>query len=189
MSTHILDQVEARITGAKTTTHAEHAAVIACMKQEIGPQHYEQAKQQLPLLEQVINTDLLPFVSRLRALAMKAGTPLPTQIQQKLSQMEEACVTGPRQLRDGMKGFEQLRYEDLLWKDGRSVDVMVRASLIASLRQLLKSHDGLLSYWRSEQRQIEDWLRESHWPAQSQAGAIATPPEPPEPPKPLTVLT
>jgi hypothetical protein len=112
---------------------------------------------------------------------MKAGTPLPTQIQQKLSQMEEHCLNGPKQVREGITGYEQLRYEDLLWKDGKSVDVMVRASIIAGVRQSLKTWDGMLSYWRIEKRQIEDYLKNSHWPARSQTGAIATPPEPPAP--------
>jgi hypothetical protein len=185
----ILDTVEQRITGARTQQNTAHAQVVEGMREEIGVKHYPEAKRQLPILEQAINTELLPFVGRLRAIAMKAGTPLPTQIQQKLSQMEEHCLNGPKQVRAGIAGYEQLRYENLLWKDGKSIDVMVRASLIAGIRQALKSWDGKLSYLRSEQRQIEDWLKESHWPHMAGPGAMVLPPEPPEPPKPINVLT
>jgi len=69
-----------------------------------------------------------------------------------------------KQLRDGIRMRDSLSWHDVagVGRDGRSdVDTNKRSDLIASMRQQLNSHDGVLSRMAMLKGQTETSLKES----------------------------
>ena len=68
-------------------------------------------------------------------IAAKAKASLPAQVQRWLCEMDELCTSIPRQVRAGIDGWDTLAPP--IWKDGKSLDVAVRASMVHGTRTLL----------------------------------------------------
>jgi hypothetical protein len=135
------------------------------MRQDIGPQYYEEAKRQLPEIVRAIGTTYLPFVDRVNVIAKTATRPLRDDIQRSLSRLQEMGAQGPEQLRQGIEAYEELSFQQVLYKDGRSVDINKRAEIVAGIRQALRTYDGWLSAMKREMSQVEQYITDSRWPA------------------------
>lgn len=102
-------------------------------------------------------------------IAAKAKASLPAQVQRWLCEMDELCTSIPRQVRAGIDGWDTLAPP--IWKDGKSLDVAVRAPMVHGTRTLLKSWDGCLTSLKDLTGRVETFIAESGWPS-NQAGSI-----------------
>jgi hypothetical protein len=152
-----LETMEQRASAAGREKQTEREQVVEAMKEEIGLQRYPEAKRQLPILERAINEEFLPFTAHVRSLALTASTPLPTPVQQWLTSIENICATASQEVRAGIEGWERLSFAEVAGNDGR-VDVMKRAAVVAGLRQLLCSHDGKVSFMRTQKTQAQEYI-------------------------------
>ena len=133
--TTILDDAEQRLGAALADTQQIQQDGIEAMRNEIGRQHYEQAKVEMAKLERTINEDIIPFLTRVTALSKKATTPLPQYVVNWLQEMHNNCDKAPPFIRQGINDWGQLRVP--MAADGRSVDVNARASLVHHTRMKL----------------------------------------------------
>ena len=90
--------------------------------------------------------------------------------------MDELCTSIPRQVRAGIDGWDTLAPP--IWKDGKSLDVAVRAPMVHGTRTLLKSWDGCLTSLKDLTGRVETFIAESGWPS-NQAGSPPLAPAPP----------
>jgi hypothetical protein len=175
MSEQILEQAEAEERNP-TLDHAEQRAAmpteaqaqqvkaVEAVRREIGRETYDTAKKVLPTLEYAIRTQYRPFVARVVAMAQQANKPVPDQMRQWLTAIDAACDSCPRSLRHGIAAYDSLSFAAIAWTDGRTIDSNKRAEQIATIRQLLRNHDGMLSFLKSQKEQLEFFIRQSNWP-------------------------
>lgn len=162
MST-ILDDAEKRIAPAAATAQTRQQQIIEAMREEIGPQHYAQAQVELPKLEQFIGKDIRPFLARVGTIAAKSKVTLPAQVQGFLAELATICDQSPQQIRRGIDAYTRLQVP--LWKDGKTLDETARRTLVAVIRQDLRSWDGRRSFMEQRKGQVEDHIKHTGWPA------------------------
>jgi hypothetical protein len=162
MST-ILDDAEKRLAPAAAMAATRQQEIIEALRQEIGPQHYAQAQVELPKLEQFIGKDIRPFLMRVGTIAAKAKAPLPVQVQGWLTELSTICDQAPQQLHRGIDAYTRLQVP--LWKDGKTVDETARRTLVAVIRQDLRSWDGKRSFMEQHKGRVEDYIKHTGWPA------------------------
>jgi hypothetical protein len=167
----VLQQAAQRATAASHDTKATQQQVIDQMRQDIGTQRYEECKRQLPEIERVINTIFLPFAAQVVAIADKSQCPFPTPLRGWVVAIQDMCVQGPQQLRQAIAAYEQLSFSQVRYRDGRSVDVNMRAEVVGSIRQLLGSYDGMVSFLENQKAQAERFITESGWPKAQAVGS------------------
>jgi hypothetical protein len=132
------------------------AQQIDAMRNEIGPQYYHQAKEQLPLIERAVGETYRPFLAEVSMIEF--GRSVPAQMRQWCAEMER-LLTIPQSIHQGISSYEQLRPP--IWQmDGKSIDPNQRAALIAGTRNLLRSFDGCLTHLDGLKRRIEGYLKE-----------------------------
>ena len=161
--TTILDDAEQRLGASLADTQQTQQDATEAMRDEIGRQHYDQAKVELAKLERVINEEALPFLTRITALSKTAPAPLPQYVAAWLQEMDNNSQKVPPFIREGIVGWGQLRVP--MAADGRNVDVNSRASLVHLIRMKLMNWNGHESRFRDLKAQVENYLRESGWPA------------------------
>ena len=161
--TTILDDAEQRIAPAIAAAQTRQKEIIEGMREEIGRSHYEQAKKQLPELERALAETYRPFITRLASQEVRSKSPLPSPVKAQLTEMATLCDTVPRTTRTGIEGWDHLTVP--LQKDGRSIDISVRAKWVHDIRFCLKNWDGVRSGLNSLKGQVELYVQESGWPA------------------------
>ncbi len=159
----ILDDAEQRLAPAAATAHTRQQDIIEAMREEIGRQHYEQAQGQLVELERVIANTYRPFLARVGTIAAKAKATLPSQAQGWLIELATHCDHSPQQVRRGLDAYTKLQVP--LWKDGKTVDETARRTLVAVIRQDLRSWDGKRSFMEQRKGQVEEHIKHTGWPA------------------------
>ena len=167
----VLQEAAQRATAANNETKVNQQEVIDQMRQDIGPQRYEECKRQLPEIERAINTTYLPFAAQVEAIANKSQCPFPNPLRGWVVAIQNLCVQGPQQLREGIAAYEQLSFSQVRHNDGQSVDVNVRAALVSGIRQLLGSHDGMLVFLENQKAQAERFIKETDWPRAQTVGS------------------
>jgi hypothetical protein len=172
----ILDQAEQRVDAVQTNAHTSRHDRIEAMREEIGRQHYQRAKEQLPKIERAIQETYRPFLNQVTTIAAKAKAFLPAQVHGWLREMDVLCESIPRQVRAGIDGWDALAPP--IWKDGKSLDIAVRNELVHGLRTSLNSWDGCLTSLKNLTGRVETFIAQSGWPS-SQAGAATMAPAPP----------
>lgn len=163
--TTILEATEQRATQATRDRQAEQQLAVEAVKHDIGPQHYEQAKQFEPKLLAAVRDNYLPFFSKIAALSAHAR-PLPSFGSGYLRQLGELCSALPAQLRRGIDAYERLSFADLADQSKHGVDLNRRNSLIPLIRHDLHTYDGGLSGLEHLKGNLEQIIRESGWPGQ-----------------------
>ena len=161
--TTILDDAEQQLGAALAGAKQTEQDGIDAMRDEIGRQHYTQAKEELAKLQRTINEDIIPFLTRITALSTKATTPLPQYVVNWLQEMHNNCDIAPPFIRQGINDWGQLRVP--MAADGRSVDVNARASLVYLTRMRLLNWNGQEGRLRDLKAHVENYLRKSGWPA------------------------
>ena len=159
----VLDDAEQRIAPAVATARTIRQERIDAMCEEIGRQHYTQAKDQLPKLERAISETYRPFLERVATIQAQSKVPLPLAVQPWLREMATLCDTVPNTVRAGIEGWDRLTPP--IWTDGKSVDITMRAELIGGLRQCLRNWDGIQGRLNDLTAQAERYFQESGWPA------------------------
>jgi hypothetical protein len=162
MDNQILEHAEQR--AALTTENEEQAKLVEAVRQAIGRNAYDTAKRVLPGIEQAINEDYQPFVAWVIAIAQKANKPISDQLRQWLQAIGTGCVSCPQSLRAGIAAYESLSFASIVWTDGRTIDENKRREAIGSIRMLLNSHDGQLSFLKSQKGQVESFIQQNDWP-------------------------
>lgn len=160
----MLDHAAARSLEAAKTARAQEVEVIAAMRQEIGPHHYDEAKRQVPILEQAITQRFLPFLQRLAAL-LATAPPFRDDMRLSVANMNLVCESAVRQVLGGIQAYEGLTLKPLLWTDGRSIDVNLRTARMAWIRSELFSHNGKIEFLANQQAIIARYIEDSGWPA------------------------
>ena len=167
MSPTILDHAEARIAPATDQARTTRNEIIDAMRDEIGRQHYTQAKDQLPKLERAISETYRPFLERVANIQSQSKVPLMLAVQSWLREMGMLCDTVPNAIRAGIEGWDRLTPP--IWTDGKSVDINMRTQLISSLRQCLRNWDNVQGRLNDLTAQVERYIQESGWPAMRHA--------------------
>jgi len=162
MST-ILDDAEARIAPATARARATRAEIIEGMREEIGRQHYEQAKVELPKVERVIAKEVRPYLDRLTRLSQHATAPLRSDILAYARELETACATGTDWVRAGIDEWNRLAPPFV--NGTLQLDLTRRAEEVGSIRMKLKSWDGRESRIRDLMAYINNYIQEGGWPA------------------------
>ncbi len=184
MMDDVLNMAEARGQTAQGDRQAFEATAVAAMRAEIGgPALYEEARRQLPIMEQAF-AEARAWLERLARIERKSGASLRI-FHDILQSISKLCDAGTHEIRRGLAAYEQLSFGDVAWaKDPRQVDLTKRAILISQIRQDLRNFDGKVSFLNSQRSRVESAIRESGWPHFS--GTPATPvtvaPEVPSPP-------
>ena len=160
----VLDHADARKLDEQKAAKAREAEVIAAMRQEIGPHHYDEAKRQVPILEQAITQRFQPFLQRLATMSAQAPA-LRDDMRHALHDMNLVCESSVRQVLGGIQVYEGLSLKPLLWKDGRSIDVNLRTARMAWIRSELFSHNGKIEFLANQQAIIARYIEDSGWPA------------------------
>jgi hypothetical protein len=169
-TTTILDEAESRLTPTATTAQTVRQEQLAAMYLEIGRPLLDQAKVELPKLEHFIAKDSRPFVARVASIGQRAQKPLPHYVQAWLTEMVLLADSTPNTIRSGIEGYAKLSVP--IWTDGKTLDINERARLIAQLRFCLRNWDGVQSRLTNLRAYVEQYIRESNWPAVSaSAGA------------------
>ena len=158
---NVLDEAEQRLPADLARRRTLHREIVDAMRQEIGPAHYEQAKQWLTKQEQAIAATYQPFMDRLLSLQAKTAVPLPAPVAGWFRELSELCVSGPRQLRDAMNGYDKLAPP--LMPNGQ-LDSNLRGSLVAGIRQGLLTAEGIVNRLDMLRIYIEGSIREHGWP-------------------------
>lgn len=158
---NVLDEAEQRLPADLARRRTLHREIVDAMRQEIGPAHYEQAKQWLTKQEQAIAATYQPFMDRLLSLQAKTAVPLPAPVAGWFRELSELCVSGPRQLRDAMNGYDKLAPP--LMPNGQ-LDSNLRGSLVAGIRQGLLNAEGIVNRLDMLRIYIEGSIREHGWP-------------------------
>jgi hypothetical protein len=140
------------------------------MYTEIGYQHRDQAKIELPKLEHFIAQDSRPFLARLVKISQRAKTPLPSYVTDWINEMVKLCDSVPQTIRAGIAGWDTLTPP--LWTDGRSLDVNERGKLVYTIRVSLRNWDGVQERLENLRQQVEHYIKETNWPAA--AGTVET---------------
>lgn len=157
-----LDEAERRLPADADRRRTLHREIVDTMRQEIGPAHYEQAKQWLTKQEQAIATTYQPFMARLLSLQTQTTVPLPATVAGWFRELSDLCLTGPRMLRDGLTGYDQLAPP--LMPNGQ-LDRNLRSAWISGIRQSLSSGEGLFSRLEMLLTYIEGSIKEHQWPS------------------------
>ncbi len=158
-----LQDAEARGHTAQADRQAFEAAVVASMREEIGPQNYHEGKEQLPIVEQVL-METRVWLEQLATIERTSGASL-RLFQDILQSISRECDAGTQQIRRGIAAYEQLTFRDIAWaKDPRQVDLTQRAFLIGRIRQDLRNFDGKVSFLKSQQSRVESAIQQSGWP-------------------------
>lgn len=142
----------------------QQASAIEAVRKEIGLHTYETAKQILSTIEYAFRTELIPFVEQVIGIVQQANKPVPHQLRQWLQAIQTTCESAPQSLREGIRAYENLTFAAIVAIDGSTVDANKRKEVIAGIRLLLTSHDGVLSYVRSQKTQLRNFLRDCNWP-------------------------
>jgi hypothetical protein len=159
----ILDEAEQRISSANTDVQATRTQIVESMRDEIGRQHYEQAKMKLEELERAITKLYRPFADRVEQIQQQTRAPLPSDIRGWLQEMRTICDTVPTTIRAGIEGWDRLTVP---WQaDGRTLDIPTRANLIYNIRVSLRNWDGAVSRLDSLKIYVENYIRDSGWPS------------------------
>ena len=161
----ILDDAEERVSDAHAHTKTTQTQIIDAMREEIGRQHYAQAKVTLPELERAMAKTYRPFVERVTGISAQAKAALPPDVQGWLRDMMTACDTVPTVVRQGIDGWDRLMPP--IWKDGRSLDLAVRAQLVHDIRFCLRNGDGRQGSLDNLQAQVEHYIMDSGWPSRA----------------------
>lgn len=156
-----LDEAEQRMPADLARRRMLHQEIVDAMRQEIGPAHYEQAKQWLTKQEQAIAKTYQPFMDRLLSLQAKTTVPLPATVAGWFRELSELCVTGPRQLRDAIDGYDKLAPP--LMPNGQ-LDRNLRAAWISGIRQNLLNAEGIVNRLDMLRIYIEGSIQEHGWP-------------------------
>jgi hypothetical protein len=159
----VLDGTEQRLGASLADTQQTQQDGIEAMRDEIGRQHYAQANVELEKLERVIAEEVRPFLSRITALCAKAPTPLPQYVVNQLQEMHTSCDKVPPFIREGLVGWKELRVP--LMAGSHAIDVNSRSTLIYQTRMRLMNHNGQESFLHNMKAQVENYLKESGWPA------------------------
>ena len=162
----VLDAAEARLAPAAAAAQTSRKAILDAMRDEIGRQHYEHAKIELPKLEQFIEHEMRPWLARLSALHANAKTPFPSTVHAWLSEAAKLCDCLPNQVRGGIDAWGKMVVP--IWTDGHSVDINARMALVGTIRQLLRSWDGASGRLEHLMAFVEQYIKESGWPATPQ---------------------
>ena len=157
-----LDDAEKRLPADADRRRTLHRDIVECMRQEIGPAHYEQAKQWLTKQEQAIATTYQPFMARLLSLQTQTTVPLPATVAGWFRELSDLCLTGPRMLRDGLTGYDKLTPP--LMPNGQ-LDRNLRSAWISGIRQSLSSGEGLFNRLEMLRTYIEGSIKEHQWPS------------------------
>jgi hypothetical protein len=172
----ILDQAAQRVDAVQTNAHTRRHDLIEAMREEIGRQHYQRAKDQLPKIERAIQETYRPFLNQVTTIAAKAKASIPAQVQGWLREMDVLCESIPRQVRAWIDGWDALS-PPIWWKDGKSLDMAVRGSLVHGIRTSLNSWDGCLTSLKNLTGRVETFIAQSGWPS-SQVGTTTMAPAP-----------
>lgn len=156
-----LDEAEQRLPADADRRRTLHREIVDTMRQEIGPVHYAQAKQWLTKQEQAIAKTYQPYMERLLSLQAKTTAPLPAEVGPLFRELSELCVTGPRQLRDAIDGYDKLAPP--LMPNGQ-LDRNLRAAWISGIRQGLLNAEGIVNRLDMLRIYIEGSIREHGWP-------------------------
>lgn len=156
-----LDEAEKRLPADADRRRTLHRDIVESMRQDIGPAHYEQAKQWLTKQEQAVEKIYQPFMDRLLSLQAKTAVPLPAPVAGWFRELSELCVTGPRQLRDAIDGYDKLAPP--LMPNGQ-LDRNLRAAWISGIRQGLLNAEGIVNRLDMLRIYIEGSIREHGWP-------------------------
>ena len=162
-TTTILDAAEQRLAPAAATAQTRQRDLIQAMREEIGPQHRAQAQVELPKLEQFIEKDIRPFRDHLVRISQQAKTPLPPSVLVWVRELNETCESGTRWVREGIDEWERLTPP--LVRNTQQLDMGRRAIDVTSIRRKLMNWDGKRSFMEQRRKQVEDYIKQSGWPA------------------------
>ena len=157
----VLDEAEQRIAPAATTAKTLRQERLDAMYQEIGHQHYEQARVELPKLEHFIAKEIRPFLARVASIGQRARNPLPTQVLGWINEMGTLCDSAPTTIRAGFDKFDRLTPP--IGKDGR-LDPNERMRLVYHIRVCLRNWDGVQGRLAELKALTENFIGKSGWP-------------------------
>ena len=153
----ILEAAKQHSIAVSAQMQTKQAQERDAMQAEVGPKYYQTAQEQLPIIERAIGEIYRPFLEEIRNI--RFGASVPSQVQGWCDELARLLNNIPQQLRDGIRGYEQLQCP--IWQmDGKSIDLNQRAALIAGTRNLLRSYDGCLTHLDGLKRRIETYLKE-----------------------------
>jgi hypothetical protein len=171
--TDTLTGAEARAQEARTTRQACEAAAVEAVREQIGRHTYEEARRQLPILEQGL-AETRAWLGQLARIERTSGASLEL-FRDILASMTQLCDAGTQEIRRGLAGFEQLAFGHIASAlHPHQVDETQRVVLIERIRQDLRSFDGRVSFLKSQQARVDQAIRESGWPKFSEVPATPT---------------
>ncbi|BCA56684.1 hypothetical protein W02_38240 [Nitrospira sp. KM1] len=152
-----------RIEHANAGILNEQAQAVDAMKSEMRGK-YDTAQRKLPeILKLVKGTQA--WMHELLTLASKSRVPLPRMVEPHLKEIATVCENCPRQVREGIAAYEGLKFQQIVWKDGRSIYLEARASLIHTISASLQSWDGMAGTIAMNRGSVERILEECNWPS------------------------
>jgi hypothetical protein len=161
----ILEDAEKR-AGARSVHDQVAEALVAAMRNEVRPD-VDTAKAVLPDLQAAINKTFRPFVARVVNMAQRRNATVPDQVRGWLTEMDKLSQDTPQQITYGLQMVQDLTFHAVsgIGRDGKpGVDANKRTEWIATVRQFLRLHDGVLSRLASLKGQTEFFIKESGWP-------------------------
>jgi hypothetical protein len=160
---NILDEAEQRADTAAKQGLSNMQAHIDALHDEIGREHHQQAKSELPKFERFVNTEVRPWLDKLARVQTRAKTPLPTEMQRLIASIHTECDQTPQVVRQALDEWNQLRIPRS--QDSRSTDQHSCRELVAGMRLRLRNWDGKQSYIENSKARVEQYIKESGWPS------------------------
>ena len=159
----VLDEAEKRFPAEAERRHALHGEIVEAIREEIGTTHYASAKSWLLKQEQAIEKIYRPFLNRLLGLQAQTTVPLPAEAARWLKELGDLCLVAPRQLRDGLTGWEKLTPP--FGPNGQDLDLNLRGLWVTGIRQCFLSGEGCYLRLEALKAAIEAEIDRHHWPA------------------------
>jgi hypothetical protein len=158
----VLDEAERRLPAEADRRRTLHREIVDGMRTEIGVNHYQEAKEQLPKLEEFITKHARPYLDRMVRLSHGATVPLPSYILAYVRELETTCATGTDWVRAGVGDWDRLAPP--LIPDTQQIDHNRRAGEVDSIRRRLMNWNGKESRLRDLMTHINNYLKDSNWP-------------------------
>jgi hypothetical protein len=165
----VLDSAEARLAPAIAAAQTSQKDIVTQMREEIGEQHYVRAKTELPNLEKFITQHARPYLDHLVRISQRAVVPLRSDIRAYVLELETLCLSGTDWVRAAITEWDRLAPP---FETGtQRVDTMRRASEVGEIRKKLMNWDGKESRMRILMTLIENYIKDTGWPAVSASAA------------------
>ncbi len=152
----MLKEFHEQAAASKAAEDAGKAEAVESVRGELRAD-YELALQQLPIVKKGLR-EYLVYTEEVEAIANERGE-YPDQLRGFVTEMKRS-FSAPDCVEEGIRRYKTLSFQDIVYKDGRQVDVNRRPEFITTTRFLLRNHESRLSSCKSLSERIKWFLGE-----------------------------